>query len=300
MQSFEVPQNLQCFLCDKFFIKSSHPFILYQCAQCSEKTPYCLNCSNITNKLLDNITFKCKICNNLQRSKFKEEITKQNNNINNNENIYNENVFSPIIKTPTKENVFLNSISNNNGNSNPDLFFSNNINMFRPRDNSLSKSNSCNSIRSTSNNNNSFEYMNNDQNLINDFNNKIVLNNGKIFNNNNSSLMNNSFNNSSYNFNNNHSNSLLTRYNLLKNKKNLFSIKKKTFLSSVSHSSSKHYCVNPEIDSNNNNNNNYNNNNFYNFNNNFGQNSIIGNPNQTPHKFIIPNFDSNSFQISSI
>jgi hypothetical protein len=78
MQSFEVPQNLQCFLCNKYFIKSSHPFILYQCGKCSEKTSYCLFCSNITNKLLDNITFKCKFCNSLQRSKFKEEITKQN------------------------------------------------------------------------------------------------------------------------------------------------------------------------------------------------------------------------------
>ena len=294
MQSFEVPQNLQCFLCNKYFIKSSHPFILYQCGKCSEKTSYCLFCSNITNKLLDNITFKCKFCNSLQRSKFKEEITKQNDN-NNDNNDYN---FSPIIKTPSKENFYLSSIKNN-GNSNPDLIFSNNVNMFNPRDVSLSKSNSCNSIRSLSNN--SFEFMNNDQNLINDFNNKIVLNNSKNNFNINSNIMNNGFINNNYGNNSNNNKSLLARYNLLKNKKNLLS-NKKNFLSSISHSSSKHYCFNPEINSNNNNFNNYNNNNnnIYNFNNNFGQNSIIGNPNQTPHKFIIPNFDSNSFQISSI
>ena len=77
----------------------------------------------------------------MQRSKFKEEITKQNdNNIDNND--YN---FSPIIKTPSKENFYLSSIKNN-GNSNPDLIFSNNVNMFNPRDVSLSKSNSCNSL----------------------------------------------------------------------------------------------------------------------------------------------------------
>ena len=119
MQSFEVPQNLQCFLCNKYFIKSSHPFILYQCGKCLEKTSYCLFCSNITNKLLDNITFKCKFCNSLQRSKFKEEITKQNDDNNsNNENIYN---FSPIIKTPSKENLYLSNIKNNVSNLNVKL-----------------------------------------------------------------------------------------------------------------------------------------------------------------------------------
>ena len=91
-----------CYTCESPLIPNTK-FIMLQCSQCQGKTPYCLLCAKIVEKILGPFLFKCASCNKIDKPLAKEEVVSE----------------AQPIHTPMKTSI----ISNNP--SVPNLFFSN-------------------------------------------------------------------------------------------------------------------------------------------------------------------------------
>lgn len=97
----EIPSNIICFTCESNFATSYLPFTLYTCPSCPDKTPYCEKCVKIISKILSPIHFKCFSCGEIRKAKQKDEISI-------NEQSINEPYETENYKTPSKRNLIFN------------------------------------------------------------------------------------------------------------------------------------------------------------------------------------------------
>ena len=103
-QTFQLPSNTKCYLCDSFYSNNLQSFIVYKCFLCMKLTPYCMSCEFKLQKLFGKGNFfKCSHCDKLTNALDKIEISPSNNN--------------SFYKTPTKpfmeNNVPISSIRQN-------------------------------------------------------------------------------------------------------------------------------------------------------------------------------------------